>query len=370
MELFVQLSGEVNNLEKLYTKLPFDLAGSRSKNRFRNEILWGLEKIYDVYKTGKDFCMIFDYVCDIELHMDSILEFYQIKTNSNSSPYSITKITKLEKDGHSIYGKIYLLKNIAKSEDEKIKVKIAIVANTPLRSEDKKLHSSESELELVVLDDVSKETINSRIKAELSLEKDIIFDDSFYIYTSMDLFDPKSSLVGKTVDFFIEVTGREPKKIMALYRLLADTISDKATHEQMCNSYDELCEKKGIRRTEFEKLIKAHIDIASEAVTISKSIIDDCYSNFSERVHMNGALAQIVQDLTFNKSLMNLELDLSRYISHHLDEMNKDIVDIIKELYQLFAGNFDPEYNQYNKQAFIIYVLAKYQEGLYEKDGD
>ncbi len=36
-------------MEKLYKKLPFDLSGSRTKNRFRNEILWGLEKIFAWY---------------------------------------------------------------------------------------------------------------------------------------------------------------------------------------------------------------------------------------------------------------------------------------------------------------------------------
>lgn len=33
-----------------YMNLPFDLSGSRSKNRFRNEILWGLKKILELYK--------------------------------------------------------------------------------------------------------------------------------------------------------------------------------------------------------------------------------------------------------------------------------------------------------------------------------
>ena len=45
---------------QVYEMLPYDLSGSRSKNRFRNELLWGLEKLYEIYKTGEDFCIIFD----------------------------------------------------------------------------------------------------------------------------------------------------------------------------------------------------------------------------------------------------------------------------------------------------------------------
>lgn len=59
---------EVVKLEGIYGQLPYDLSGSMSKNRFRNEMLWGLSKIFDLFKEGKDFCVVFDYVCDIEVH--------------------------------------------------------------------------------------------------------------------------------------------------------------------------------------------------------------------------------------------------------------------------------------------------------------
>ena len=47
-------------LEDSYLKLPYDLSGSMSKNRFRNEMLWGLEKMFELYKTNQDFFMGFD----------------------------------------------------------------------------------------------------------------------------------------------------------------------------------------------------------------------------------------------------------------------------------------------------------------------
>ena len=70
-------------LEDSYLKLPYDLSGSMSKNRFRNEMLWGLEKMFELYKTNQDFFMVFDYVCDIEAHLDGKIEFFQIKTKFN-----------------------------------------------------------------------------------------------------------------------------------------------------------------------------------------------------------------------------------------------------------------------------------------------
>ena len=59
--------------------LPHDLSGSMSKNRFRVELLWGIDKMLDMCDTS-DFTMVFDYTCDIEIHFTDKFEFYQIKT--------------------------------------------------------------------------------------------------------------------------------------------------------------------------------------------------------------------------------------------------------------------------------------------------
>lgn len=50
-----------------YMNLPYDLSGSMSKNRFRNELLWGLKKMYELYKTNEDFVVV--------LIIDVILKF-------------------------------------------------------------------------------------------------------------------------------------------------------------------------------------------------------------------------------------------------------------------------------------------------------
>ena len=54
-----------------YLSLPHDLSGSRSKNRFRAELLWGVSKILDLMEEDQDFTMVFDYACDIEVHYET-----------------------------------------------------------------------------------------------------------------------------------------------------------------------------------------------------------------------------------------------------------------------------------------------------------
>lgn len=87
------------DLQDYYMNLPSDLSGSRSKNRFRVELLWGVDKMLELLNKPDDFVMIFDYVCDIELHFNNKFEFYQIKSHKpGSSSYTPDKLTKRNSD--------------------------------------------------------------------------------------------------------------------------------------------------------------------------------------------------------------------------------------------------------------------------------
>lgn len=79
-----------------YMTYEADEAGSRSKNRFKFEVFWGLNKFLDVFLESQEFTMVFDYVCDIELHYDGSYEFYQVKTSSAKS-YTTSKLTTVGK---------------------------------------------------------------------------------------------------------------------------------------------------------------------------------------------------------------------------------------------------------------------------------
>ena len=60
-----------------------DMSGSIAKNCFRNELLWDIEKLLDCLDERMDyFAVVFDYRCDIELHLRDCYEFYQAKTGT------------------------------------------------------------------------------------------------------------------------------------------------------------------------------------------------------------------------------------------------------------------------------------------------
>lgn len=64
-------------LENYYMNLPKDLAGSVAKNRFRMELLWGINAMIDAHKELENYAIVFDFRCDIELHKENeIFQFF------------------------------------------------------------------------------------------------------------------------------------------------------------------------------------------------------------------------------------------------------------------------------------------------------
>ncbi len=109
------------NQAEYYMGLPCDLSGSRAKNRFRLELLWGVSKMLELMESADDFTIVFDLVCDIEIHFDDKFEFYQIKTHKESQPkYTAKSLVKIKSgEEGSILGKLFVL-----NKDGSVPVKV------------------------------------------------------------------------------------------------------------------------------------------------------------------------------------------------------------------------------------------------------
>ena len=76
----------------------------------------------------------------------------------------------------------------------------------------------------------------------------------------MNLLNPESDLIGKTALFYQEIRGVEVKKPIALYRLLKDTINNKACYELACPTYEDIILKKGISRRQIDDMLNKYTD--------------------------------------------------------------------------------------------------------------
>lgn len=347
-----------------YMNLSYDLSGSMSKNRFRYELLWGLKKMLYLFKDGKEFTVVFDYVCDIEVHLDTHFEFYQLKTQNKNTSYTIDKLTKIKDKTKSILGNLYLLK-YDENMIEKDKTCVYVVSNAPLKGS--KLYTDSEIINLNDIDESSKDTLKERLKSELKLSEDINLKNTYFIRTSMNLIDPSKEIIGEISIFFEEVFGKECKYTNSLYRVLADEVLSKGCYELKIDDYKELIEKKGFTRNRLEEILNKFIDKSNDSLDmVKKSIEDIAKNNFSKKIKLKSALSSIVMNLPKSKDLQSIEHDIVIYIDEnleHLDKTEKEIVDIIMKVIE---HKKTIEISNEEIEILILLTLKKYEEGVYE----
>ena len=346
-----------------YMKLVYDLAGSRSKNRFRLEILWGIKKIFEIYEKG-EFCVVFDYVCDIEVHTKDELEFYQVKTH-NRGEYTLNELIKKNSAGKSILGKLFEIKNRCSEIGEK--VKIEIVSNTPLKIDKLTIYSTVEEKEFTTLSDDVKKNISK------SLEKESIkvgdFSNSFYRYTTMNLLNPENDIIAEIVNFLEDIKKVTAIKIKPLYRLLYNKVSEKACYEFEGNNYQQIIEKKAMTKKEFDEIINKYIQVTDNSVEKAKNYIDSkYYDNFQKKVNMKKSLSTVVKNLLCDNELKNIEHEIVLYLKENGKIMEQSIENIIEDVYKIFKDKISFLYSEDDKKALIILILHKMEENMYEED--
>lgn len=348
-----------------YMKLPYDLSGSMAKNRFKNELLWGIHKILELYTDEKKFNMVFDYVCDIEVHWENgQYEFYQIKTSNSGESYTQSKLTKIGKKEKSVLAKLYILKH--NFEEDKDKIKIAIVSNKPFKDADNILYNNTENLEFNVLNTEIKNSIEKSLKAELEIDK-VDFNNMNFIYTTIDLINPKNTLTGELVNFFNDVLKVQIKKPTVLYSVLLDKISQKAEYELKVNTYDELIAKKSISKESITELFNKHIEISNNSVKKAKENIEKMYNdNYGKKVNMIVALSSIVQKMNSSNTLKKLEKEIVKYINNNVEILENNLCNIVETLYLKYKEKFEVEYSDEEIKSFLILILMKREEEMYE----
>ena len=342
-----------------YSKIPFELSGASSKNRFRLEMLWGASKMFDLFDKD-DFCIVFDYKCDIEVHLDDSLEFYQVKTHKIQSPYTFSTLSKQDKTNKSIIGKLFLLKNAV---DPTASVKIAIVSNAYLKIGDK-VYSEAEKLDFGFLDAKTQQTIRKALINELGSTIDL--NNVGFVYTSMNLLNPDNDLRGKIVGSFEQIMGCEPEKPNALYRLIKETVETKACYEMKSNSYDELVQNKGITKQELHNMLCQHSSLTDNSVSEAEEFINNNITAPRTIRKYRASLISITQHYSTSVELKTNEKLIASYLTENEDVLPDNQLDTLNLLYDEFGSKFSVEFSESDRKVFMLIVLLKWEGGKYE----
>lgn len=318
------------SLNTTYSLLPKDLSGSRAKNRFRQELLWGISKIYDLYLENQDdFFVIFDYVCDIEVGINDTFHFYQVKTKDTSRPFSISDLIR-KKGRHSFLSLLFTLK-----VNDKIK-SINVVSNAKLSVKDNVLQN----LEIIPFKDLDHRE-KGKIIQHLEKESIVITDlkDSYFIRSDFCINNPDTLLIGKTVEFLENAKGIKLSEPKLIYDYMKGLVDRKASYELNTIDLYDTIDKKGIKRSEIDNILNnllgadrlrektlskieaLNIDYAYGEVLLLKSALPKIFKYGITSKSVETLIEQIILCINDNKSIIQ-DLNLPEIIEYVYKSIN------------------------------------------------
>ena len=156
-------------------------------------------------------------------------------------------------------------------------IRLAVVSNSVLQGVGNKIYSDSEKFCFDELEEKCRLRVIEKMEEEFPNIASFDLHDIYYIRSTVDLFKPEESLIGKTALFYKEVTGTESKKTITLYNVLSETVNSCAAYELASNNYDELILNKGITRDTIDSILKEYSDEADIAVNECINEINNYY---------------------------------------------------------------------------------------------
>ena len=329
-----------------YMSTPPEMSGSLAKNRFRVELLWGLEKLLACLDDGvDDFAVVFDYRCDIELHLEEGYEFYQVKT-SKASDFSVSKVCRKPSKGAPIIARLYELHDAGGDGN----VRMAIVSNRPFAYDNGKL-SSPGEVLVSSLSDKDKKSIEKAI-GEACSESGIEYENISYIMVALDLDRPDDAIRGHLISTFKKVRGCEPRKPGALYESLSTLAAAKACEESAQPTYQDVIDRKAITSSEVSELFSIHEDKAGNRFDLLRGWVKTRPP--LKRAAYYSALSEI-QDALMYKENDRILLAADNVLSELDEDMSED--DIVETVAEAISGICGIEVNREKREVYAALAL-------------
>jgi len=82
---------------------------------------------------------------------------------------------------------------------------------------------------------------------------------------------------------------------------------------------------------------------------------------------MNIALARLIKDLHTSKELEVNEKKIAEYIISNIDNLPDDFEECVNLLLSRFGNSFSPEYSKVEIYIFMLLILKRFEEGVYDE---
>lgn len=333
-----------------YEKLPIDLSGAISKNRHRNEMLWGLTQIFDLYKSGKDFAVIFDNKCDIEIVSDNLISFYQVKTGDKN--YTIDKLVNVpSKKCNSILSTLYSLHNDATKS-------LYVVSNCSLSLNDSKV----TRQELISFNDLAsdeKEKVKAHIRKQLSV--DIDFGKVYFLRSEFCITNPSTLLLGHTVIFLEAVSKNLTTRAKSFFDYMQSLVLDKACYENTCKSLADAIKYKGITKNQVQNILN-NFQISNDSrQQKTYAYFERLYTTVLCKVKAKQAYTRLkkIENQTILEQAIKQILNYIGENTEMLNNSESETVQLLSESVEL-----DDCFDSIDRECLVIMALVELEEDV------
>lgn len=156
------------------------------------------------------------------------------------------------------------------------------------------------------------------------------------------------------------------RKPNALYRLIYETAKEKACYELDSLTYDELVKNKGLTKSQLNRMIDKYVDRTDISVESVKSYIETS-KTLNERRILKKALVDVVEDMYLSNELKQKEIEIASYLLANENSIENDIETQVDLLINIFGKKFSLEYSREGIYIFMLIVLKRWEDGVYDE---
>ena len=115
------------------------------------------------------------------------------------------------------------------------------------------------------------------------------------------------------------------------------------------------------------EIFNKHIEISNDSVKKAKEKIEDIYSdNYGKKLDMFVSLTSVVKKIDLSKELKRIEKDIIKFINENNNVLKNKLNIVIDTLYENYREKFSIEYSDDEVRSFLILILMKREEEMYE----
>lgn len=338
-----------DEIKKYYCALYKDKTGSEINKRFDYQRYWGILKCFELFKKGIDFNVVFEGAEDIDVILDEGIHYYQIKTNSTKTKYTLTTLL-----GHSGTERLSILSKLAGKEKNQHTLSLNIVSNLPFEAKynEPLIDYNRTSICFNEFNNSFQAIVKNHIFSQLSFAPNL--DKYFYNMSELPLNTLKQTMLGYTYDFV------DNKKTTAeRLELFFDEIDKEAEEKTRKTVYRDIICDKSFSRQDLLDLKEKYFNSKNDLAYECKQIIS-LYTPVIQR-KLNSRLFKFI-DESFDTVLIQKN---KRIVKNYIllneiklkDFSTKDLCDYITKTNICLEGTLD----EYDKLCYVIVSVVEYE---------